>query len=123
MQSVLAKDLRLGNLILKNGKIYEITTLFFVDLHDGTIRENYNNNYVIEPIPITEEWILKFGFKRIEGNCERNYTNGVFHVFINSLNEVNFNFFPNFEWYKKIKYVHQLQNLYFALTGSELTVA
>ena len=126
MQSVLKEsDLRIGNFI----KVISSTKTFdsFITQAKGydivRIEEKSFNHWNYEPVVLNEEWILKFGFKRIEGNCERNYTNGVFHVFINSLNEVNFNFFPNFEWYKKIKYVHELQNLYFALTGSELTVA
>lgn len=126
MQSVLAKDLRLGNLILKNGKIYEITSLFFVDLHDGTIRENYNNSYVIEPIKLTEEWLNKLGLNVNKWFCENSYcvvedkTNDTSYGWCMKVQnashtkEIEFGYF---------KYVHQLQNIYFALTGSELTVA
>ena len=126
MQSVLAKDLRLGNLILKNGKIYEITSLFFVDLHDGTIRENYNNSYVIEPIKLTEEWLNKLGLNVNKWFCENSYcvvedkTDGTSYGWCMKVQnashtkEIEFGYF---------KYVHELQNLYFALTGSELTVA
>jgi len=126
MQSVLAKDLRLGNLILKNGKIYEITSLFFVDLHDGTIRENYNNSYVIEPIKLTEEWLNKLGLNVNKWFCENSYcvvedkTNDTSYGWCMKVQnashtkEIEFGYF---------KYVHELQNLYFALTGSELTVA
>ena len=127
MQSVLkASDLRLGNLILKNGKIYEITTLFFVDLHDGTVRENYNNSYVIEPIKLTEEWLNKLGLNVNKWFCENSYcvvedkTNDTSYGWCMKVQnashtkEIEFGYF---------KYVHELQNLYFALTGSELTVA
>ena len=121
-----ATDFRIGNLILKNNEIYEISSLFFVDLHDGTIRENYNNNYVIKPIPITEEWLLKFGFikkywkaknthyfelEKIEILLEDTfYKKGVTYYKSNLL----------FEYYPK--HVHHLQNLYFALTGTELII-
>ena len=37
-------------------------------------------------------------------------------IFINSLGEINFFFFSEGDYYKKIDYVHELQNLYFALT-------
>jgi hypothetical protein len=111
-----ANELRIGNLILKNNEIYEISSLFFVDLYDGKIRENYNNNYVIEPIKITKEWLLKF--KAVE--CKTDELVFFLDDFIITL--------PNYFCYKgtilkKIKYVHQLQNLYFALTQRELTVA
>lgn len=116
MQSVLAKDLRLGNFILKNGEIYKITTLFFVDLHDGTIRENYNNNYIIEPIEITDAWLTILGFIKFKGDNSDFFLNG----FSTSCNRELW-FWKSEQI--KIKYVHELQNLYFALTGSELTVA
>ena len=82
-----------------------------------------NGDDTYEPIPITEEWLLKFGFEKIIGSNESNFTNGFYNLFVNSLGEVNFYFFKEGDWYQKIDYVHQLQNLYFALTGSELTVA
>ena len=121
-----AKDLRLGNLILKNGKIYEITTLFFVDLHDGTVRENYNNSYVIEPIKLTEELLNKLGLNVNKWFCENSYcvvedktgdTSYGWCMKVQNAShtkEIEFGYF---------KYVHELQNLYYALTGSELTVA
>ena len=124
-QSVLKEyDLRIGNFI----KVISTTKTFdsYITQAKGydivRIEEKSFNTWNYDPVILDEEWLLKFGFKKIVGNCEINYTNGVFHIFINSLNEVNFNFFPNFEWYKKIKYVHELQNLYFALTGTELTL-
>ena len=72
-----------------------------------------------EPIPLTEEWLLKFEFKQYEtiGIKTHNYIKG------------NFKFNSAVLWvaeYKgvhienKILYVHQLQNLYFALIGEEL---
>ena len=121
-----AKELRLGNLILKNGKIYEITTLFFVDLHDGTVRENYNNSYVIEPIKLTEELLNKLGLNVNKWFCENSYcvvedktgdTSYGWCMKVQNAShtkEIEFGYF---------KYVHELQNLYYALTGSELTVA
>ena len=121
-----AKELRLGNLILKNGKIYEITTLFFVDLHDGTIRENYNNSYVIEPIKLTKEWLNKLGLNVNKWFCENSYcvvedkTDDTSYGWCMKVQnashtkEIEFGYF---------KYVHELQNLYYALIGSELTVA
>jgi hypothetical protein len=114
-----ANELRLGNLILKNNEIHEISSLFFVDLHDGTIRENYNNSYIIEPIPLTEEWFLKFGFRTEETYCFElddisiNTKRELMWVFTKCKNNVELEF-P--------KYVHELQNLYFALTNNELEI-
>lgn len=87
----------------------------------------------IQPIPITEEWLLKFGFK--VGLNERDDEDDriILHVYRNkiSIAEKNKTFYfyitieddtyYNFKWVE-LKYVHQLQNLYFALTGEELTL-
>jgi len=73
------------------------------------------------PIPLTEEWLLKFGFEQpyIELTTKE-FVKGDLIIYL---------YKPvNREWYYgswregKIKYVHQLQNLYFALTGEELTI-
>ena len=71
------------------------------------------------PIPLTEEWLIKFGFVRVgmltmrldkfTCYCEEDYTDNF------CLGDIElFDVVP--------KYVHQLQNLYFALTGEELTI-
>lgn len=73
-----------------------------------------------EHIPLTEEWLLKFGFEKKKDNYNRYY----FSIdgmdikidgdeFATEVGEC---------LYKTIKYVHQLQNLYFALNDEELTI-
>ena len=126
MQSVLKEnDLRIGNFI----KVISSTKTFdsFITQAKGydivRIEEKSFAYWNYEPIILDEEWLLKFGFEKIIGSNESNFTNGFYNLFVNSLGEVNFYFFKEGDWYQKIDYVHQLQNLYFALTGSELTVA
>jgi hypothetical protein len=76
----------------------------------------------IEPIPLTEEWLLKLGFKRIKkGIGWDKLSDGkliLVEVPTNKGNIVAFNY--DADKYNYLKYVHQLQNLYFALTGVEL---
>jgi hypothetical protein len=64
-------------------------------------------------IPLTEEWLVTFGFEYIEEYkwWEIDWCN--FTIDLGGEYEFEFAFHP-------IKYVHQLQNLYFALTGKEL---
>ena len=73
----------------------------------------------LKPIPLTEEWLLKFGFvndgygewmkDRYTLDCE--YTDkGVYNFVIDNRTYLDID----------IKHVHQLQNLYFALTNTEL---
>jgi hypothetical protein len=70
----------------------------------------------LEPIPLTEEWLVKFGF---ETNDVRYWQISSFRLHINRYGEWIFKV-ETFE--QEIKYVHQLQNLYFALIGEELTI-
>jgi len=68
---------------------------------------------LLEPIPLTEEWLLNFGYTKEDSNFWNlghivwEYDGGVFICNKNGIT---------------LKYVHQLQNLYFALTGRELTI-
>jgi len=62
------------------------------------------------PIPLTEEWLERFNW---------NPPKDIGVSFSLTTDEIHF---VAGNYYKKIEYVHQLQNLYFALTGEELTV-
>lgn len=110
-----ANELRVGNKVLCNkflshntdtGTKYELVeTIVTV--------ENIKDCKHFEPIPLTEQWLLRFGF------AENKHTIGCFG------NNVIGIYFRNGEGnynIAKFKYVHQLQNLYFALTGEELPV-
>jgi hypothetical protein len=81
----------------------------------------------LQPIPLTEEWLIKFGFSREVKVGSEMGTDGVeFRVY--HFDVLTFN--TNHGWWYKVQrindtpleYVHQLQNLYFALTGEELTL-
>ena len=67
------------------------------------------------PIPLTEEWLVKFGFEE----NSTSFTNSIAYPCIVKLkNQSNCIFYNSLQ----IKHVHQLQNLYFALTNEELTI-
>ncbi|WP_207425983.1 hypothetical protein [Pedobacter sp. SYSU D00535] len=73
----------------------------------------------IEPIPLTEEWLLKFGLKE--------HSLGYYYltddVIISVEGQVYFETGTNVtHWMCECYTVHQLQNLYFALTSEELTL-
>lgn len=73
----------------------------------------------IEPIPLTEEWLLSFGFVFYDDfdSWILNYKHLMKEFIIRSDFIVS-----DMEFVPNIKYVHKLQNLYFALTGEELTI-
>lgn len=107
-----ANELRIGNfLYYKNSNdlaIVEIIHKKHFDCRDEYGIFTPNDNY--EPIPLTEEWLLKFGFAErclIVGNHKIEYENNNFWLNDNGI---------------ILNHVHQIQNLFFSLTGEELTL-
>lgn len=71
----------------------------------------------LKPIPLTEEWLLRFGFEK----CR--FRNTVYEnksIILDSRKCGYLLCDNSIENLQYIQYVHQLQNLYFALTGEEL---
>jgi hypothetical protein len=107
-------ELRIGNYIKRKQSGTIVETKQFM-LHD------YELKY-FEPIPLTEEWLLKFGFeKQMAWTFAIELTSNLKFVYYLgqkgwSINNKNYPDFTN------LKHVNSLQNLYFALTGKELTI-
>lgn len=114
---IAANELRIGNLVkLETGKIVPINISGISAINAGYLR--------VYQTPLTPEILEKCGFNYKELNHNK--------IWIKSLNVFGFSinlyvhdekiFFSPFElnWEIEIKYLHQLQNLYFALTGTEL---
>jgi hypothetical protein len=81
-------------------------------------KSSYSSIECLEPIPLTEEWLLKFGFEKNDNNQFILMEGSVDILFNKDLNGwtcdgINFSI-------NMTEHVHQLQNLYFALTGEEL---
>ena len=124
MQSVLKEnDLRIGNFIkvISSNKTFDsyITQAKGYDI--VRIEEKSFTYWNYEPVILTEEWLLKFGFK-VDYGCIILSTNRGVITIEEDLAEISSVITHNGVM-APCRYVHQLQNLYFALTGSELTVA
>tara|TARA_R110000782_G_scaffold52036_1_gene111849 strand:+ start:53 stop:388 length:336 start_codon:yes stop_codon:yes gene_type:complete len=104
--------LRMGNYVINSDlQLYKISWIHIALESKG-----------ITPVESTQEWLLNLGFDEgsdIMGEC----------FYLDKLN-LDFSLHPcnkglgfmyNFNEVH-VKYVHQLQNLYFALTGQELTI-
>jgi hypothetical protein len=120
-------ELRIGNYL--NGKqgrviVTEIRTNNSVKIHDNT--SSFYVEICLTPIEITKEWLLKLGFEY--SNFYNNYKIKAGQYY----NSVRYDY-EDCEWcynndssdagcyyVTSIKYVHELQNLYFALNGEEL---
>jgi len=115
-----ANELRIGNYVnYWYSALHKKTTRQITALRrekymiSGTISE-FNYDYrLVKPIPLTEDWLLKFGYK----------TTKIHHYAIKGhlIWIINGNFICDKNGVT-IKHVHQLQNLYFALTGTELEI-
>lgn len=118
-------ELRIGNHFIpftEDGTELECRAITAVELYFLS-----NHPEKGEPITLTEEWLVKFGF---EYSKERESETSDFdewvregfylgllnndYYIINGLDQGGFSV--------EVRYVHQLQNLYFALTGNELTL-
>ncbi len=108
-----ASELRIGNLV-KYKHLSESSSISAFD-----ISQISDDNSNVEPIRLTEEWLLKFGFKKdLENDLYLESTSTSFFVWQNKRVELLDN--KNNICISHCKYVHQLQNLYLALTGEEL---
>lgn len=114
-----ASELRIGNLIIYMEAEIVVEGIRRNGDVDYTLNGHPYGGHNIkryEPIPLTEEWLLKFWFKNVGIDkrkfCDVYFFNGVRLTLSNSGNM----------YYGKllISSVHQLQNLYFALTNEEL---
>lgn len=136
------KELRIGNYVTINN-IFSHEKMLNIPLvvcgieklreqEGGIIRLNYpneNDNFVIpafcqfdkfiNPIQLTEEILWKCGFNKSNGHGYR--STKIAGVIMISNCGCFFNYFY-YDIQIKIEYVHQFQNLYFALTGEELEI-
>jgi len=79
------------------------------------------------PIPLTEEWLIKLGLlfksKNLYGYFEYDFPYDSFKITYDSSDpDPDYQIIFEGNGLAYVKYVHQLQNLYFALTGEELTI-
>ena len=122
-------ELRIGNIV----NAYKVGVCRVDGIESDILISTANDEYIpindVEGIPINEQWLLDFGFKICTKSGVHNGwgigENPLTHDYLlflvwmknedGTLAEL---FYRN--GYHTIKYVHQLQNLYFALTQEEL---
>lgn len=107
-------ELRIGNKVLIDGVENIIRGGAIAAIETGYFKQK------LEPIPLTEKWLLKFGFDGLTYDDE--LINGVKISFEERHDGWAYQLGLEPDWLPAIgiDYVHQLQNLYFALTGKEL---
>lgn len=123
-----ASEFRIGNICIEK---YTGELLRVISVNDNeqiTFSGHFTNKWQAEPIALTKEWLLRFGF------FDNSYAN--FFIDINAEYAslcISFKDYACAQIREDVtiddhdinlpcRYVHQLQNLYFALTGQELTL-
>ena len=113
-----AKELRILNYVnTPYEKEVEIKSIVEDDNWGGYYIVTNNNKTsitVVKPIPLTEQWLLDFGFVSHKQNY---YKKDYFRIMIYE------GIFFLEDWHDgclEIEHVHRLQNLYFALNNNEL---
>jgi len=136
------KELRLGNYVMANNDIFIINSIcyepMFKKIHVTVVKKFGDIPIAVvgfepKPVILTEELLLKCGFKE-KRMCSQHWfikTNKKFAFLTNDIGPDGYSEKLEFVYvvlrdfsYEIIfvKYLHQLQNLYFALTGEELTI-
>jgi hypothetical protein len=124
-----ANELRIGNWVLCNGLRTIVNDTLIISILKNDVQ------FTAEPIPLTPEILEKCGFDvvyKINNHYAINDPNGIkdshkISVFPTINNQWHIAFSDTLNGYNdytpttKIQHLHQLQNLYFALTGEELT--
>lgn len=123
-----AKELRIGNYIqfndtpIANG-VYSVMAI----KDDLIVAENGGAAYLneVEPIPITVEWLHRFGFEKVSYYRLGLTLSGFIGLTSNSIDEKELIVSLSGDSHCRdygfdVKYVHQLQNLYFSLTGEDI---
>lgn len=127
-----ATELRIGNHVYNNyEKFITIRGLILNECFSDISGYSYEE---IEPIPLSEEWLLRFGFENFSDwqialddpsrflvIMHVTHSGDEFYPVLEQCGEVSSERKQIFHL-NRIQYVHQLQNLYFALTGTELTI-
>ena len=126
------RELRIGNYVhlFESDTPYRITEIGYSEIEDdryeasGISSESVFRTYIenLNPISITEELLLKCGFKH-EAFYKAYYTEDLGYIVFK---EDGVYLYDSENCYicmsKAITSLHQLQNLYFFLTGKELEV-
>lgn len=129
-----AKNLRIGNFIASSGNPKNIETWVIGKVHSISSMDSEFEQIEVETeeeftwffkdnyfgIPLTEKWLIDFGFSGQP--CD--YAKDKLSVCLKDSDSFHkegrtyYNYWAILE--KQPKYVHELQNLFFAITGTEL---
>lgn len=111
------KELKIGNCVNINGINTTIEWGILFDFDEGNWYVDNIHISLVKPIPLTEEWLIKFEFKKYEFDNKSNQ-----YRLKDRLIVIRDKSFCDYGTSVKLHHVHQLQNLYFSLCGKELEI-
>ena len=127
------EELRIGNWIetKKNFTSWEGTKgisspkkikIFGLEFFEKLVYDNeiWLNIEEFSPISINKLWLLKLGFVKNQNHGIENYLTSDSNYYPDNKQFKIFDRFGGYIYVENIEFVHQLQNLYFALTQKEL---
>lgn len=122
---ITAQELRIGNWIISPmGSSLQVYSIFPEGIGVPNVKELFSYEQ-IKPIPLTPEILENAGFEK-KSNDTGPPINDTVESFDKdgysfSIDTSGFWYLNGYNWNtKRFKYIHQLQNLYYALTGEEL---
>ena len=127
-------EYRIGNYLQlsDSNDIVEIVSLSLKDKHkikwkllDKNNNIAYNPNIILKPITITEEILNNLNFHRDDDN---GFIDATFELWLYNMSKNSYDWWiysycevdGKKSFIKKIKYVHELQNIYFIINEEEL---
>lgn len=110
-----AQELRIGNIVHYFSELADTWLNYHVLTANDILCLDSGDVDKAEPIPLTEEWLVRFGFEILVGWLDVWYKDE-FDRF--ELTEIRDKYFFNDT---KIEFVHQLQNAFFCIEQTELT--
>lgn len=130
-----AKSFRIGNFIQVNST-QKITQIDAIDIHGNIKVLDMVNKCVLQlplhelsPIPIREYWLLKMGWRYYQGCTSGTMTKDAWTPrleldYVDSKMQIKSRYGGEETYYPlpHIQHVHDLQNLYYFLTGEELVL-
>lgn len=135
-----ATDLRLGNYIIDDvGRIVEVTHLTLNCIEAKPVNDSgikWTTVFRADVVPLTKEWLIRFGFQKfdcydfgISLKLVPRYENNDFSILLSggefwyTTRQYDGGSNDPFEPVIQVNSVHQLQNIFYCLTGQELTLA
>jgi hypothetical protein len=128
-----ASEFRLGNYVIgQDGKfkVHVVTSISANSVHTQPADRNLNwtsiepvseidNHTSARPLVLNEEWLLKFGFTSDDGHKSFHLSDT--NLWVRQLS-IGYSVSSQHDKLVEVQFVNQLQNLYYALTGEELTI-